>query len=338
MHIGLTYDLRSDYLARGWSDEETAEFDRPETIDALDRALDALGHSVDRIGSARQLIERLAAGQSWDLVLNICEGYGGIAREAHVPSILDVYGIPYTFSDAAVLCLTLHKGHTKTILRDAGIDTAPFFVVHRPDETHLVPLDPPLFVKPIAEGTSKGIDASSIVRDRTDLEPLCHTLLEKYQQPVLIETFLPGRELTVGMLGTGSHATVLGSLEVELLEGAEPQVYSYANKERCEVLVRYRYVKPDRDEVVRRAEELALRAWKLLGCRDAGRVDLRADAQGFPQVLEINPLAGLHPSHSDLPILCQAIDMPYVELIDRIIRSASARVHARFAGSLMSCS
>src|SRR5436309_5222410 len=129
MKIGLTYDLRSEYLAAGYSDEETAEFDRAETIDALEGALRELGHQSDRIGHARQLIERLAAGDRWELVLNICEGLHGLAREAQVPAILDVYGIAYTFSDPLVMALSLHKGLTKTVLRDAGVPTPRFVVV-----------------------------------------------------------------------------------------------------------------------------------------------------------------------------------------------------------------
>src|SRR6476660_5802194 len=117
MKVGLTYDLRSEYLAAGYSEQETAEFDRGETIDALESALRELGHKTHRIGNARQLIERFAAGDRGDLVFNICEGLHGLAREAQVPAILDVYGIPYTFADAATLCVCLDKALTKTVLR-----------------------------------------------------------------------------------------------------------------------------------------------------------------------------------------------------------------------------
>ena len=124
MKIGLTYDLRSDYLAAGYSEEETAEFDREDTIEAIENALSDLGHQPERIGHARRLVEALCQGHRWDLVFNIAEGMRGMGREAQVPAILDVYGIPYTFSDPLVMSLTLHKGMTKQILRDAGLPTA----------------------------------------------------------------------------------------------------------------------------------------------------------------------------------------------------------------------
>jgi len=149
--------------------------------------------------------------------------------------------------------------------------------------------------------------------------------LERYQQPVLVEEFLPGREFTVGILGTGRDAYCLGTLEIVLRDDAEPEVYSYVNKERCEELVEYRLVRPDKDEQVRQAEEIALTAWRTLGCRDGGRIDLRCDHEGCPQFLEANPLAGLHPAHSDLPMLATALDMPYLELIRRIVDSAATR-------------
>jgi D-alanine-D-alanine ligase len=142
---------------------------------------------------------------------------------------------------------------------------------------------------------------------------------------VLVESFLPGRELTVGLIGTGPHARVLGTLEIVLLRGAEPDAYSYKNKECCEELVEYRLVRPEQDEEVRRAESLALRAWRALGCRDAGRIDFRSDAHGQPQFLEANPLAGLHPSHSDLPMLSARMGFSYTHLIDQILRSAEQR-------------
>jgi D-alanine-D-alanine ligase len=143
---------------------------------------------------------------------------------------------------------------------------------------------------------------------------------------VLVETYLPGREFTVGLVGSGESAEVLGTLEIILLEGAEAGAYSYVNKEHCEQLVEYRLVHAASDEQVRTAEATALAAWKALGCRDAGRIDLRCDSMGRPSFLEVNPLAGLHPEHSDLPILATKIGLPYVKLIERIVASATPRV------------
>lgn len=327
MLIGLTYDLRSEYLAAGYGEEETAEFDREETIESLETALQTLGYQTDRIGNARQLAARLVAGDRWDLVFNICEGLRGLAREAQTPALLDLYEIPYTFSDPLVMALSLHKGLTKAVLRDVGIPTTGYKVVERLEDLEAVDLPLPLFLKPVAEGTGKGITPASRVTERAALYPTCEQLLLRYRQPVLVEPFLPGREFTVGLLGTGPEAEVLGTVEIVLREGAEPDVYSYVNKEQCEDLVEYRPVQAASDPEVRAAEEIALAAWRALGCRDGGRVDLRSDVAGHPQFLEVNPLAGLHPLHSDLPMIATAEGMPYVELIDRIVRSARQRIH-----------
>jgi D-alanine-D-alanine ligase len=325
MRIGLTYDLRSEYLAMGYGEEETAEFDREETIEELEQAIWRLGHTTHRIGSARRLVERLAAGERWDLVFNIAEGLRGPGREAQVPAILELYDIPYTFSDSLVMALTLHKGMTKHVARDAGIPTSDFALVERESDAAAILFKPPYFVKPVAEGTSKGITSKSIVSDRAGLWPLCAELLRDFKQPVIVEEFLPGREFTVGILGTGQQAQAVGTLEMALRPGAEDGVYSYVNKEQCEELVEYVLVRPDGDDCVRETERIALESWRVFGCRDAGRVDLRCDAAGRPQFLEINPLAGLHPTHSDLPILCDKLGISYVSLIDRILRSAAAR-------------
>ena len=325
MKVGLTYDLRAEYLAMGYGEEETAEFDREETIEELEKAIRLLGHHTDRIGNARRLVERLARGDRWDLVFNIAEGLRGAGREAQVPALLDLYEIPYTFSDPLVMALTLHKGLTKRVIRDAGIPTPDFEVVAAAADAAGLDFAPPYFVKPVAEGTSKGITARSIVRERGALWPLCDSLITEFKQPVIVEAFLPGREFTVGIIGTGDAAEAVGTLEMGLKPGAENDVYSYVNKEQCEELVEYVLVRPDRDEVVRETESTALAAWRVLGCRDAGRIDVRCDERGKPQFLEANPLAGLHPTHSDLPILCGKLGISYVTLIDRILRSALRR-------------
>lgn len=326
MRIGLTYDLRAEYLAAGYGEEETAEFDRGETIDGLERAVRALGHDAVRIGHARQLIAQLAAGQRWDLVLNIAEGMYGLGREAQVPAILDVYQIPYTFSEPLVTALCLHKGLTKLVVQAAGLPTPRFALVERPGGAQGVDLPLPLFAKPVAEGTGKGIGPTSKITERRALGQVCDELLAKYRQPVLVETFLPGREMTVGILGTGDEARVLGTMEVLLGPKAEPDVYSYANKERSEELVDYRRGDPQADAEVRRAEEVALGAWRALGCRDGGRIDLRSDARGEPNFLEVNPLAGMHPTHSDLPMIANFVGMSYVELVGAILASAAKRI------------
>jgi D-alanine-D-alanine ligase len=327
LRTGITYDLRDDYIAEGYNEEEAAEFDRADTIEAIEQTLQDLGYTTDRIGNIKSLVKRLACGDRWDIVFNIAEGMEGLGREAQVPAILDVYNIPYTFSDPLILSLTLHKGMTKHVVRDLGIPTPDFMVVHEENDIDKVALPFPLFAKPVAEGTSKGISAQSKITSRKQLSLICRSLLTAFRQPVLVERFLPGREFTVGIVGTGKDAVALGIMEVHLKDDAEKGVYSYINKENCEELVEYRLAD---DSMAQRVQETALAAWRGLGCRDAGRVDIRADKKGLPHFLEINPLAGLHPDHSDLPIICKLAGIAYHELVNMIMESAQKRIQETY--------
>jgi D-alanine-D-alanine ligase len=326
LKIGITYDLREDYLIEGYSEEETAEFDRAETIEAIDQTLKELGYRTDRIGHLKSLTRRLAAGDRWDLVFNIAEGLRGFGREAQIPALLDAYDIPYTFSDPLVLALTLHKGMTKHVIRDMGIPTPDFAIVEKEDQITGICLSYPLFAKPVAEGTGKGITAASKINTEKELVEVCRMLLTVFKQPVLVESFLPGREFTVGIIGTGKDAIATDTMEVCLKAQAEPDVYSYINKENCEELVEYRLVY---DEEAQQVRETALSAWRGLGCRDAGRMDLRSDRSGRPNFMEVNPLAGLHPQHSDLPIIFSLMGKTFHQLIDMIMHSALKRVQDR---------
>lgn len=323
LHIGLTYDLREDYRDTGLDVEDLAEFDRPDTIEAIEEALLRLGHRPERIGGLRALLPRLHGGDRWDLVFNIAEGLNGVGREAQVPALLDAFDIAYTFSDPLVSALTLHKGMTKRVLRDLGLPTAPFATIDDVGAVPALALRYPLFAKPVAEGTSKGIDARALVHDAGALAEVCRRLLARFRQPVLVEEYLPGREFTVGVVGTGCAAMSVGVLEAKLRAGADPGACTFRNKEECESLVDYTVVT---DADAGEAERLALAAWRGLGCRDGGRVDLRADGEGRLQILELNPLAGLHPSHSDLPILWGQTGRDYDALIDAIVRSAASRI------------
>ncbi len=323
MEIGLTYDLRDDYLAEGYSEEETAEFDRADTIDAIEEALLHRGYAVRRIGNVKSLVGCLAAGERWDMVFNIAEGVEGFGREAQIPALLDAFRIPYTFSDVLTLSLALHKGMAKHVARSLGIPTPDFIVLDAPEDIPKVKLPFPLFAKPVAEGTGKGVNAASRITSPAELDNVCRKLLETLKQPVIVETYLPGREFTIGIAGTGKDAAALGAAEIFLGKDAERNAYSYINKERCEELVEYR---PADDPEAMEASELALTVWRGFGCRDAGRVDLRSDANGKPNFMEINPLAGLHPLHSDLPIICTQNGIAYRELIAMIVDSALKRL------------
>ena len=323
MKIGITYDLREDYLKMGYTEEETAEFDQSGTINAIDDTLKALGHETERIGHFKSLARALVEGKRWDLVFNICEGMYGIGREAQVPAILDAWNIPYVFSGPLVLSLTLHKAMTKRVVRDAHIPTPDFYVVNNLKDIQNVNLKFPLFAKPVAEGTGKGVDARSVINNAKELRDRCVYLLDRFKQPVLVETFLSGREFTVGIVGTGDKARSVGVLEIILNDKAEANVYSYVNKEECEELVEYVLVN---DSIARDCEKVSLDAWKVLECQDGGRVDIRYDDKGVPNFIEVNPLAGLHPEHSDLPILSHKNGIAYIELIRMIMESALTKV------------
>lgn len=323
MIIGMTYDLRQDYLDAGYGREETAEFDRPDTVEGIEAALRALGHETRRIGNVKALVGRLAAGERWGMVFNICEGMFGLGREAQVPALLDAYQIPYTFSGPLILALALDKALTKTVVRAFGVPTPDFAVVAEPGDAGRVDLPFPLFAKPLAEGTGKGIDARSKVDSRPQLVEVCAALLERFRQPVLVETYLPGREFTVGITGSGADAEVVGTMEVLLNDEAEANAYSYVNKEQYEERVQYALAS-GREAAA--CADVALRAWRGLGCLDGGRVDVKMDSRGAVNFIEVNPLAGLNPSHSDLPIICRLRGIPYNELIGRIMASALGRL------------
>ncbi len=323
MKTGLTYDLRSDYLKMGFSEEETAEFDKEETVSAIEHSLNLHGFETERIGNVKELGQALVNGRRWDLVFNICEGMYGIGREAQVPAMLDAWNIPYVFSGPLVLSLTLHKGMTKSIVRDAGVPTADFRLVRKPSDIRQIILPFPLFAKPVAEGTGKGINAKSFIQDYHQLDEVCRDLLQKFRQPVLVEEYLSGREFTVGIAGTGEHARTLGTMEIMLQDNAEKNAYSYQNKENYLDLVNYS--RAPRKEAAE-CERVALEAWKALECEDAGRVDIRYNHSGQACFIEVNPLAGLNPVHSDLPILCGLHGISYANLIKMIMDSALTKL------------
>lgn len=318
MRIGVTYDLRSDYLAMGYGEEETAEFDSEVTIEALCDALVGLGYKPVRVGGVVRLVERLATGERWDGVFNFCEGLHGVSREAQVPALLEAYDIPYVFSDPLTMALTLDKAMCKRVVRDYGIPTADFALIERIADADRVALAYPLFVKPVAEGSGKGIDACSKVANLQALKTSAAELLRKFNQPVLVETFLPGREFTVGITGTGDEAEVLGVSEIAKKANYVGDAYGFENKERWE----------DKVDIIgaplaeaKIAGDIALAVWKCLRCRDGGRVDIRCDAHGRAQFMEVNPLAGLRPGYSDMCFIAEREGVSYQQLIGKIMDS-----------------
>ena len=318
MRLGVTYDLRTDYLAKGMSEEDSAEFDAEITIASLCQALTSLGHDPIRIGNIRALTEKLVAGERWDAVFNICEGIAGYAREAQVPALLEAYRVPFVFSDPLTLAVALDKAWSKRIVGSLDVPTAPFAVIECSSDTSGISLPYPLFLKPLAEGSGKGINARSRVTNAAEMHAIANQLLVRFRQPVLVETYLPGREFTVGITGTANDSSVLGVLEIAPTENAQGTDYGYENKERCNENILYRLATDGDAEA---AADVALQAWRALRCRDAGRVDVRNDAAGRPQFVEVNPLAGLNPEHSDLCFLATYKGLRYRDLIGLIMDS-----------------
>jgi D-alanine-D-alanine ligase len=323
MHIGLTYDLKDAYLAMGYSKDECLELDSPVTVDALARVAESMGHHTTRIGHVKELAARLVAGERWDLVINIAEGMHGIGRESQVPALLDAYRIPYTFSDPLVCALTLHKAMCKRVVRDMRINTAAFAVIERESDLNSVDLVYPLFAKPVAEGSSKGVTGRSRIESAAALHDACLALLEQYKQPVLVEEYLPGREFTVGIVGTGPRARVIGCMEIHIGPNAPHNFYSSANKDDWIGKVSYSIAT---DAEANASADLALAAYRGIGCRDVSRVDVRTDRHGKPAFIEVNPLPGLNPEWSDLPFLCRYASIPYEDLIRWVLESAFERV------------
>jgi D-alanine-D-alanine ligase len=324
--VGLCYDLKADYLAAGFAPEAVMEFDEEETVAGIARALAGLAPrvgSVERIGRGVELARRLAAGERWDLVFNIAEGVKGRSREAQVPALCELFDQPYTFSDPLTCAVTLDKPLAKRLVRDGGLPTPSFAVVERPEEAAAVALAPPLFVKPVAEGSSKGVSESSKVSSREQLPGACAELLAAFGQPVLVESYLPGRELTVGIVGNGDGARVVGVMEVAFAAGDDRDAYTALNKAEYEERVRYRLL--DGEPLAERARQVALAVYRALSCRDAARVDLRCDGDGEPHFLEVNPLPGLHPVRSDLPILSGLAGISYEALLGMIVDAAGQR-------------
>lgn len=320
MKIGLTYDLKDDYRDSGFDAETIAEFDSIDTIEGIESALQALGFETARIGHIKNLVSKLATGERWDIIFNITEGLYGIAREAQVPALLEAYQIPCTFSDAAAMSLMLDKGMTKLALREHGIPTAPFKVVKTLADLTDIDLPYPLFAKPLAEGTGKGITGKSKIENAAQLKITCADLLKKFNQPVLVETYLSGREFTVGMLGTGETTRIIGIMEVAIDEERGVGHYGYANKTDWFDHISYKLLGPAVEPLLHKTiHDIAIASWNALNCRDGGRLDIRCDSNNKPHILEINPLAGLRPGFSDLVVLAGMAGMDHPALIRNII-------------------
>jgi D-alanine-D-alanine ligase len=320
LRVGLTFNLKRIDPTR---DDAEAEYDSPKTIAAIERAIACHGHRVVRLEAVPALARRLPQA-GVDVVFNIAEGSTGRNREAHVPALCELLGIPYTGSDPAALCVTLDKALGKRILRDAGIPTPDFFVAATGREPLPHGWRFPAIVKPNIEGTSKGITRRSVVDDEPTLRRRCRELIRRYRQPAIVEAFVAGREFTVGVLGW-PRPRILPPMEVVFLQPSARTVYEFSLKQ--DWAGKLEYVCPAKltREETRRMTDLARRTFDEFGCRDVARVDFRMDRRGRMFVIEVNPLPGMTPAFSDLVMIGDAAGIGYDDMIGRILACAAER-------------
>lgn len=341
-HIALLANIKGETV---WSvdapPDAGAEFDSWETINAITTALEAEGHRVSLCVADATLPQTLSTLRP-DICFNIAEGIGGDAREAHAPALCELLGIPYTASRVLANALSLDKTQTKRIWQSHDLPTAHFqeFVTGRE------PLDPtlvfPLFVKPAREGTGMGMGMRSIVEDEVALRERVAWVIDTYQQPALVEEFLPGREFTVGFIGNpgsldnrkrpelydadGYHFFPV--LEIGTNQSVSPGVYGYQAKAiAIDEAGAPAYLCPAEipSWFVEKLYYLTRRAAEALGVCDVARVDFRLDQNGEPRLLEINTLPGLNPSVSDVCIMARAEGLPYEDLISDILHLGAER-------------
>ena len=347
MLIGITCNIRStsksETSSSHWLDEEE-EFDSPETVEAIASALRSLGHEVEVLGDGEPMLRRLLDGPKPDLVFNFAEGRGvGRSREARVPGVLEMLEIPYTGSDPLTLAVTLDKDCAKRLVAAAGVPTPNWLLINtecdipngdnghsaaasefRIPKSELDALRLPVIVKPAFEGSSKGILNANLIYDRETLISTVRELCETYRQPILVEEFIDGDELTVGVIGN-APPEVIGIMRVVPLMTEQPFVYSLEVKRDWKQQVRYECPAKLSAADTKTVEQAALDAWKVLGCRDVSRVDFRL-REGVPYFLEVNPLPGLSPESGDIVLLSRAVGIEHRELVARIVAAALERI------------
>lgn len=328
MHIGITFNLKSDYPTSGKKiipDDAQEEFDLPETVAAITKILTDEGHQIFPLGGDLEIVDKIG---KWgiEFVFNIAEGLNGRSREAQIPSVLEMLGIPYSGSDPLGLAVTLDKSVMKRIAISMGIPTPEYWTVENREDIEQIPDRFPLFVKPIWEGSSKGIRRSSCVQDRRQLETEVNRILDNYSdEPVLVEKCIPGREITVGVVGN-KRPEILGVMEIAFRDPKEKDFcYSLEVKRNWKEEVEYHWpakLNPRIEEGICNSSQ---RLFETLRLRDIARFDFRVNERGEFYLLEINPLPGLSPESGDLVILCKKKGWSYKDLILRITQEAFSR-------------
>jgi len=322
LRVGLAFNMKRIDSHAG--DDREAEYDAPETIHAITRAIESHGHVVVPL-EATPDFPRVLLASNVDVVFNIAEGMVGRSREAQVPSLCELLGVPYTGSDSATLSICLDKSLAKRLLIEVG---TPAFQVLVTGREKMKALRYPVIVKPNQEGTSKGITDKSVCDDEGTLREVARSLIDRYGQPALVEEYIFGRELTVGLLGE-RRPRVLPPMEVVFLSPNERPVYSYACKQDWPQHVRYECPASLTKDEARAVERASRTTFMALGCRDVARVDLRLAPDGRVYVIEVNPLPGLTPDYSDLCLIANGTGMEYRTLIGEILSGAIKRWQMR---------
>ncbi len=328
MKIGLAYDLKEKVpVSESHPEDALEEYDSRETIEGIASALAAKGHSVILLGGGREFLTSILR-ESVDLVFNISEGLGNYrSREAQVPGVLEMLDIPYTGSDPQCLAICLDKPMTKHLVARAGIATPKWRVIS--DDRQLsrfswADFPFPAFIKPAHEGSSKGVRFASKVNCAEDVIQAAQNLLEYYHQPVIVEDFIAGDEITVGVVGN-SPPRIVGIMRVVPRMNKADFVYSLEVKRDWERLVDYECPARLEESVLRKINDASLKIFEVLGCRDFARIDFRLGRDGTPNFLEINPLPGLNPKTSDLVILARKMGWTYEALISTVLEAALER-------------
>jgi D-alanine-D-alanine ligase len=325
LRVGLAFNMKRIESHDG--DDREAEYDSPKTIDALTTAIESHGHVVVPLEATADF-PRALMSSNVDVVFNIAEGISGRNREAQVPNLCELLGIPYTGSDSATLSICLDKALSKRLLRDIP---TPAFQLLLTGREKLRPFRYPVIVKPNAEGTSKGITSKSVVDDEAGVREIAREIIDRYGQPALVEEYITGREFTVGLLGE-RRPRVLPPMEVVFLQPSGRAVYDYACKQDWEKHVRYECPPTVTKDELRMIEKVSRSTFMALGCRDVARVDLRMTSDGKVYVIEVNPLPGLTPDYSDLCLIAKGAKLDYRSLIGDILSSAIKRWRERQEG------
>jgi len=322
--VGLTYDLKTDYrFKEGDPPDANAEFDALSTIEVIASAIESNGFKVKRIGNVNNLLEKID-NLSVDIVFNISEGVCGRNRESQVPVVLEMMGVPFVGADALTLGLALDKVMAKKIFIAEGIPTPKFFEVNSAQElTNTNHRKFPLIVKPRFEGSSKGLSEASRVENNEELKKQVEYIIATYKQPALIEEFICGQEFTVAIVGNDPPEVMpIVQIKIDGRLKLNDKFYTFAriSSDRLE------YICPARvnQELKKKISDLALKTFKVVECRDFGRVDFRVDNEGNPYVLEINPLPSLS-TEDVFMLVAKEIGISYEAIIGRILESAIKR-------------